>query len=350
MVSPTPRVSGCGVESNLFDSVDFSMMDSEGLCMPLTASSLMDSRQFSCDTFSLAGDPYLEFDNVTRSFDPDSVADVVFKTIPMGPSDDALASWTGHEAAVDLGCNNKCLENLSHDAVAMSSIDDALAACMEHNATVNLDSNNMSLKSHAVPSSTRFQATDVPPGIPSNVGFQLQPMTYWLRGADAHVIANMMLDFLTAKATTTITKVNPAKFSIKVNICIDGSECVAKLRMYSNDASRAFALELQRRSGCCLVCSRFHKEVGSYLAAHRKSVQLELLNALEGVSSPAWTNADVGTDGMVEPAALMRLACSQSQTHRMEAEASLAMLQKVPQVAWAHEQGPFRGDQCLDAE
>jgi len=350
MVSPTHRVSVCGVESNLFDSVDFSMMDSEGLCMPLTASSLMDSRQFSCDTFSLAGDPYLELDNVTRSFDPDSVADVVFKTIPMGPSDDALASWTGHEAAVDLGCNNKWLENLSHDAVAMSSIDDALAACMEHNATVNLDSNNMSLKSHAVPSSTRFQATDAPPGIPSNVGFQLQPMTYWLRGADAYVIANMMLDFLTAKATTTITKVNPAKFSIKVNICIDGSECVAKLRMYSNDASRAFALELQRRSGCCLVCSRFHKEVGSYLAAHQKSVQLELLNALEGVSSPAWTNADVGTDGMVEPAALMRLACSQSQTHRMEAEASLAMLQKVPQVAWAHEQGPFRGDQCLDAE
>jgi len=190
----------------------------------------MDSRQFSCDTFSLAGDPYLELDNVTRSFDPDSVADVVFKTIPMGPSDDALASWTGHEAAVDLGCNNKWLENLSHDAVAMSS-------------------NNMSLKSHAVPSSTRFQATDVPPGIPSNFGFQLQPMTYWLRGADAYVIANMMLDFLTAKATTTITKVNPAKFSIKVNICIDGSECVAKLRMDSNDASRAFALELQLRSG-----------------------------------------------------------------------------------------------------
>jgi len=73
--------------------------------------------------------------------------------------------------------------------------------------------------------------------------------------------------------TVTITKVSHAKFSIKVNMCIDGSDCVAKLRMYSKDANRDLALELQRHSGCGLVFNRFYEEVGCYLAACPKSVQ-----------------------------------------------------------------------------
>jgi len=299
------------------------------------------------------------------------VVGVAFKRVPsydydavgMVPSDDALAALTGHEAELNLGCNDKWLENASHDAtVAKIRIDDALAWTEPSAAVVNLDCCNKALESHTVPYFRRFQATDVPPGVPLNDCFRLQPTTYWLCSADAHDIANMLLDFPTAKVTTTIPtakvittiiKVSHAKFSIKVKICIDGSDCVAKLRMYSKDANRALALELQRRSGCSLVFNSFYQEVGCYLAARQKSVQLELLNALEGGSSPVWTDADVGTDGVAEPAALTMLACSQSQTRRMDAGASLAdlqMLHTATQVACAHEQGLIGGNQGLDAE
>jgi len=170
----------------------------------------------------------------------------------------------------------------------------------------------------------RFKATDVPPGVPMNVCFRLAIMTYWLRGIDAHIIANTLLDFLSAKMDTAITKVSHAKFSIKVQIGTDGSDCVAKLRMYSNDANGALALELQRRSGCGLVFNRFYQEVGYFLAARQKSVEFELLNAPEGGSSQVRTDTNWETDAEAEPAALMMLAHSQSQTRWMDAEPSFA--------------------------
>jgi len=283
--------SGCGIASDLFISEDFGVMDGEDLHIPGTASTLVDSCQFAHKAFSFAGDVYPELENVTHSFDPNSVADVVFKTIPsddalrMDLSDDAFAAWAGHESALNLGCNNRWFENFNQDAIAMTPIHDTLTAWTECKALVNLHSENKSLESHTVPYSRRFQATDVPPGVPLNVCFRLQPTTYWLRSVDAHVVLNMLLDFLTATVTTTITKVSYAKFSIKANICMDGGECAVKLRMYSSDANHALALQLQRRSGCGLVFQKFCQEVGCHLAARQKSVQFEQLNALEGVSS-----------------------------------------------------------------
>jgi len=316
MPSATALASGCGGVSGFIQSADISMMDGDGLHIQRTASTFMDSRQFLYDTFSVPGDPYPEFDNVTRCCDPSDDADVLFKPIA---SDDALetvhkcnvfTARTGHEAAVNLGCNNDRLENLSHDAVGMISVEDALASWREHSPLENLDCNNTSLEPCTIPYPRRFQATDVLPGVPVNVCFRIQPTTYRLRGVDAHVVANMLLDYLTVKATLTIAKVSHAKFSIKANICIDGTDCLAKLRIYSNNASYALALELQRRSGCGLVFNWFYQEVGCYLTAHQKSMQLELLSALERGSSSAWTNTPVGDDGMAEPAALMWLTCS----------------------------------------
>jgi len=237
-------------------------MDDEGLHIPGIASNPMDSYQNSHDTFPLAGDPYPEPETF-RSFNPNSAVDLVTMSTV-----DAFAAWTGYR---------------------------------------------------------RFQSTDVPPEVPMNVCLRLAIMTYWLRGVDAHIIANTLLDFLTGKMGTAITKVSHAKFSIKVRICTDGGDdCVAKLRMYSNNASGALALELQRRSGCGLVFNRFHQEVGYYLAACQKSMPFELLNALEGGSSPVRTDANFGSDGVAEPAALMMLARGQPQTRWMEAQISFA--------------------------
>jgi hypothetical protein len=320
MASPTAAASGCSIASGVFESEDFILMDGECLQMPCAASALMDSCQFSHDTFSLAGDPYLQLDDVTRSFVPGSVADVVFKMIPkddrLVPTD-ALAAWRGHEAAVNLDCNNNWFENCSHDAVSMVPIDDALVAWAEQNVAVKLDCKNKSLETYTVPYSRRFLATDLPPGVPLNVCFRLQSTTYWLPGVDAHVIVNMLLDFLTATVTATITKVSYAKFSIKVNICMDGGECAAKLRMYSSDANHALAFQLQRRSGCGLVFNRFHQEVGCHLVACQKSVPFELLTALEGGSSPVRTD-----------------------TKRVS--------HSLLQIAWTHEEDLFCSDQCID--
>jgi len=66
--------------------------------------------------------------------------------------------------------------------------------------------------------------------------------------------------------------------SIKVQIGTDGGDCVAKLRMYSNDGNGALYLELQRRSGCGLVFNKFYQEVGYYLATRQKIGKFELLN------------------------------------------------------------------------
>eukprot|EP00419_Tripos_fusus_P050544 CAMPEP_0172828328 /NCGR_PEP_ID=MMETSP1075-20121228/20769_1 /TAXON_ID=2916 /ORGANISM="Ceratium fusus, Strain PA161109" /LENGTH=148 /DNA_ID=CAMNT_0013670309 /DNA_START=56 /DNA_END=499 /DNA_ORIENTATION=- len=144
--------SGCGIPSDLLAFEHFSMMDGESFRTPGIAPNPMDLYQKSHDTFPLAGDPHPEPETI-RSFDPNSASD--FVTIS---TFDALAAWTGYR---------------------------------------------------------RLQATDVPPAVPMNVCFRLAIVTYWLRGVDAHIIANTLLDFLTEKIGTAITKVSHAKFSIK---------------------------------------------------------------------------------------------------------------------------------------
>jgi len=312
--------SGCGIASDLFHigavEEDLSIMDGESLRIAGTASTQMDYM------FPLAGDPYPE-PCVTRSFDPCGAVHELsiipcYDALPMGPS-----AWTGQEAALNIGCKNTWPEISSHDAPGI--MDDAWATWPDRDIATNLDCDYTLLESFTVQSFRRFQATDVPPGVPSNSCFRFAPTTYWLRGVHAHDLANMMLDFRTAKVVMTITKVSHTKFSIKADICIDGSNCVAKMRVYSNNANRALALELQRRSGCSLVFNRFYQQAGDYLVARQKSLQLELLNALEGGSSTVWTNDDVGIDGV-------------------------AGKYDVAQAAWAHEPGLSRGDLFLDAE
>lgn len=130
---------------------------------------------------------------------------------------------------------------------------------------------------HAVLYSKRFQATNVAPAAPRDIFFRFRPTTCWLRDIAAPDIGNKLLDFLVSTKAPTITKVNQAKFSIKVNVCMDGHECTVKLRMYSDSAHRALALEFQRQSGCDLVFNKFYQLVSRYLEACQKSMQHEPL-------------------------------------------------------------------------
>jgi len=193
----------------------------------------------SHDQLGLTGDFYREPDNLCRS--------VWFSDVS---KDETVATaWTGHVTSMKTGCSSDCL------------------------------------LPHVVLHSKRFEATQVAPKAPSDIFFRFKPTTYWLHGVAAPDIGNTLLDFLASTRAATITKVNQAKFSIKANVVMDGSECTVKLRMYSDDAHRALALEFQRRSGCDLVFNKFYQLVREYLEACQKSVQLEP----QGISNGSWS-------------------------------------------------------------
>jgi len=165
---------------------------------------------------------------------------------------------------------------LSHDR---SRLKGDSAMCKGHVASMETSCRNDLLLPHAVLYSKRFEATTMPPMAPSEVFFRFQPTTCWLRGVAAPDIGNKLLDFLVSTVALTITKVNHAKFTIKANVYMDGCECAVKLRMYSDNAHRALALEFQRRSGCGLVFKKFYQLARSYLEACQESMQLEPLGA-----------------------------------------------------------------------
>jgi len=209
---------------------DFVVVDGDGWQTPGAA---VNTCGPSHDQFRLKGDFYREPDNLYHS---GCFSDV--------SNDEAFAAaWTGHVASMKTTCSNDWL------------------------------------LPHAVLYSKRFEATKVPPMAPSDVFFRFQPTTCWLRGVAAPDIGNKLLDFLVSTVALTITKVNHAKFTIKANVYMDGCECAVKLRMYSDNAHRALALEFQRRSGCGLVFKKFYQLARSYLEACQESMQLEPLGA-----------------------------------------------------------------------
>jgi len=138
------------------------------------------------------------------------------------------------------------------------------------------------INGNELPYSKRFEATTMPPMAPSEVFFRFQLTTCWLRGVAAPDIGNKLLNFMVSTMASTITKVNRARFSIKANMHMDGRECAVKLRMYSDNAHRALALEFQRRSGANLVLNKFYQLVREHLEAYDKSVQHEPLVASKG--------------------------------------------------------------------
>jgi len=168
---------------------------------------------------------------------------------------------------------------LSHDR---SRLKGDSAMCKGHVASMETSCRNDLLLPHAVLYSKRFEATTMPPMAPSEVFFRFQPTTCWLRGVAAPDIGNKLVNFMVSTMASTITKVNRARFSIKANMHMDGRECAVKLRMYSDNAHRALALEFQRRSGANLVLNKFYQLVREHLEAYDKSVQHEPLVASKG--------------------------------------------------------------------
>merc|ERR1712070_1361520 len=103
----------------------------------------------------------------------------------------------------------------------------------------------------------RFQEGDEAPLVPDDDFFQLEQTTVVVKAASAMQVGNRTLDFLGAQASSRITKVNRAKYTIKAIISYDGLCFETKVRIYRHGAIIGqYQVEMQRRSGDTLG---FHK-------------------------------------------------------------------------------------------
>jgi hypothetical protein len=95
---------------------------------------------------------------------------------------------------------------------------------------------------------SRFQEGDAAPDVPDDSFLQLGQTTIVVNDASAAHIGNCMLDFFAVEAAGFISKVNPTKFTIKAEVCVDGLSCETKVRIYRK-ADGQHIVEMQRRSG-----------------------------------------------------------------------------------------------------
>jgi len=110
----------------------------------------------------------------------------------------------------------------------------------------------------------RFSEADSPPDKPEDEYFKFETTTQTVNSDQPHEIGNAVQDFLASKVTSSVTKVNCKKFSIKADVFVGSVMCTLKVRVYKTDAS-AFAVEFQRRSGDALTFSDTYKQAVAYL-------------------------------------------------------------------------------------
>lgn len=76
-----------------------------------------------------------------------------------------------------------------------------------------------------------------------------------------------MLDLFQTETGCFVTKVNSKKFTIKVECCAGGLNCLVKIRIYSQRMGR-HQVEVQRRSGDSLAFHHFYRLTSDHLNAH----------------------------------------------------------------------------------
>lgn len=167
---------------------------------------------------SLAGDFYHEPDTVTRGLD--------------------LYSGVADFGHVDGSWNQGSLDFYDGPKLFGKSFEFDYAASQEAPGSVG--------------SSSRFQEGDSAFAVPEDASFQLEPTSILVSDFSAATIGNCLLDFLSADAGAAISKVNPLKFTIKAQVCLDGLACETKLRVY-RQAFGQHIVEMQRRSGDTLA-------------------------------------------------------------------------------------------------
>lgn len=112
-----------------------------------------------------------------------------------------------------------------------------------------------------------FQACFAPPAPPSSQHFRLEATTVSVDGGPPHEIANRVLDFLRSQVVASITKVRPAKYTVRADVFQDGAACALKVRVYrlGGASSPRYSVEFQRRSGCAFAFRSVYDRAAAFI-------------------------------------------------------------------------------------
>uniref|UniRef100_A0A7S1W608 Uncharacterized protein n=1 Tax=Alexandrium catenella TaxID=2925 RepID=A0A7S1W608_ALECA len=94
--------------------------------------------------------------------------------------------------------------------------------------------------------------------------YGLAPCTFSASGCSPAGLGNRLVDFLETQVTSSITKLNREKFTIKADVFIHGAACTLKIRLYSRERGVVVA-EFLRRRGSCLCFGSAYRQAGEYL-------------------------------------------------------------------------------------
>lgn len=119
------------------------------------------------------------------------------------------------------------------------------------------------LSEKAIVSIQRFQSTDLPPELSSEVAAYLSPTMLCINRSSPINVGNGLIELLEATTGTRVCKVNRKKFTVKASIFWDNLECEIKMRIYHRE--EACTVEFQRYSGDSLTFCRFYRRAAAYL-------------------------------------------------------------------------------------
>lgn len=198
-------------------------------------------------------------------------------------------------------------------------------------------SSEMPLGGYSLESCKKFAATEQAPCLPRNKFFQLSEATLRLSCTSHSGLMNDLLDFLGTQVSSSVTKVNCQKFTIKADVFINGLMCGIKVRCYHDEQQSNFemshlALEFQRRRGDCIAFSKVLKLAARYLEYQVISIENVLDDAKVCFPSAPSCTIDTAADKDLSPLLDMASAIGAPEL-QAESAACLAEMSEDPELA-----------------
>jgi hypothetical protein len=110
----------------------------------------------------------------------------------------------------------------------------------------------------------RFEPEDLPPPLPSDELFALNPTTIVVVAESPDKIGNVLIEEIRRKAT--MQKVSRRKFTIVATTLDEILGCKVKIRVYAAENGSKCAVEFQRRAGDCIAFNRLFREMRDIFA------------------------------------------------------------------------------------
>mmetsp|Transcript_22434 Transcript_22434/g.46516 ORF Transcript_22434/g.46516 Transcript_22434/m.46516 type:complete len:452 (+) Transcript_22434:34-1389(+) len=167
----------------------------------------------------------------------------------------------------------------------------------------------------------RFTEADLAPPITTDPCYGFSACTLRVLSSSPANLGNHIVDFLETQVTSSITKLNPTKFTIKADVFIDGAACTLKIRLSSTGCGTVVA-EFLRRKGSCLCFGAAYRQAGDYL---RRLLVVTSGPEVSDECRPPWRSQKVDA---AEIAPLLDMAGS-ADLPGLQAESAAALVEQV---------------------